>query len=51
MKFRTAAAVGARPQGHAEQGVVDEMLSRSMDRKRGPMRTKLGSPVGEGSES
>ena len=51
MKFRAAAAVGARPQGHAEQGDADEMLSRSMDSKRGPMRTKLGSPAGQGSES
>ena len=40
-----------RPQGHAEQGVADEMPSRSMDSKRCPMRTKLGSPAGQGSES
>ena len=51
MKIRAAAAGGAGPQGRAEQGVADEMLSRSMDRKRGPMRTKLGSPAGQGSES
>ena len=51
MKIRAAAAVGARPQGRAEQGVADEMPSRSMDSKRCPMRVKLGSPAGEGGES
>ena len=51
MKSRAAAAGDAGPQGRAEQGVADEMPSRSMDSKRGPMRTKLGSPAGQGSES
>ena len=51
LKSRAVAAGGAGPQGRAEQGVADEMPSRSMDSKGCPMRVKLGSPAGEGSES
>ena len=51
LKSRAAAAGDDGPQGPAEQGDADEMPSRSMDSKRGPMRVKLGSPAGQGSES